>query len=158
MTAATTFGLKIANILEKSWCPVLRNGRTITPFLSIEDGLAEDDWANWKFMTEKLGDRLQLVGDDLFVTNPDIIRRGIREKVANAVLIKPNQIGTLTETLEAIRLAHENGYSCVISHRSGENGRQSALPILLWQPAPARSRQVPCREQIAWRNTIACSG
>ena len=90
------------------------------PILSIEDGLAEDDWANWKFMTEKLGDRLQLVGDDLFVTNPDIIRRGIREKVANAVLIKPNQIGTLTETLEAIRLAHENGYSCVISHRSGE--------------------------------------
>ncbi len=90
------------------------------PILSIEDGLAEEDWQNWKFMTKKLGDRMQLVGDDLFVTNPAIIRRGIREKVANAVLIKPNQIGTLTETLEAIRLAHENGYSCVISHRSGE--------------------------------------
>jgi enolase len=90
------------------------------PIVSIEDGLAEDDWASWLLMTQKLGDRIQLVGDDLFVTNVDRLARGIREKTANSILVKVNQIGTLTETLAAIQLAHRAGYTAVISHRSGE--------------------------------------
>jgi enolase len=90
------------------------------PIVSIEDGLAEDDWATWRALTEGLGDRLQLVGDDLFVTNVERLRRGIDEGVANAILVKVNQIGTLTETLDAIELARANGYGVVISHRSGE--------------------------------------
>jgi enolase 1/2/3 len=90
------------------------------PIVSIEDGLAEEDWAGWKTLTERLGDRVQLVGDDLFVTNVERLRRGIDERVANAVLVKVNQIGTLTETLDAIELARENGYAAVMSHRSGE--------------------------------------
>ncbi len=90
------------------------------PIISLEDGMAEDDWAGWKSLTERLGANLQLVGDDLFVTNTDRLQRGIEEGVANSILIKPNQIGTLTETLAAIRLARENGYTSVISHRSGE--------------------------------------
>ncbi len=90
------------------------------PIISIEDGLAEGDWDGWKLLTQRLGDRIQLVGDDIFVTNPEIIARGIAEGVANSVLIKLNQIGSLTETLEAINLAHHAGYTTVISHRSGE--------------------------------------
>jgi enolase len=90
------------------------------PIVSIEDGLAEDDWAGWKHLTLKLGDKLQLVGDDLFVTNIERIRRGVTEDIANAVLIKLNQIGTLTETIDAVELAHRSGYATVISHRSGE--------------------------------------
>jgi enolase len=90
------------------------------PLVSIEDGLAEDDWDGWKALTKALGDRVQLVGDDLFVTNVERIRRGVTEGAANAVLIKLNQIGTLTETIEAVELAHRSGYAAVISHRSGE--------------------------------------
>jgi enolase len=90
------------------------------PILSIEDGLAEDDWKGWKAMTARLGKKVQLVGDDLFVTNPKRLSRGIREGVANAILIKPNQIGTLTETLEVIDIAKRAGYQKIISHRSGE--------------------------------------
>jgi enolase len=90
------------------------------PIVSIEDGAAEDDWTAWKALTEKLGDRLQLVGDDLFVTNVERLQRGIELGVANAILVKVNQIGTLTESLDAIELARSNGYAPVISHRSGE--------------------------------------
>ncbi|HEY2664392.1 MAG TPA: phosphopyruvate hydratase [Candidatus Binataceae bacterium] len=90
------------------------------PIVSIEDGLAEDDWEGWKSLTQELGSRVQLVGDDLFVTSPKRLRRGIKEKIANSILIKVNQIGTLTETLTAIELAKSAGYSWVISHRSGE--------------------------------------
>jgi enolase len=90
------------------------------PIISIEDGFAEDDWDGWKKMTENLGDRVQIVGDDLFVTNTERIERGIRDGVGNSVLIKVNQIGTLTETLAAIDMAHRAGYTAVISHRSGE--------------------------------------
>jgi enolase len=90
------------------------------PIISIEDGLAEDDWEGWKLMVEKLGDKLQIVGDDLFVTNVERLKRGIQEKAANSILIKLNQIGTLTETLDTIEMAKTAGYTCVISHRSGE--------------------------------------
>ena len=90
------------------------------PICSIEDGCAEDDWAGWKLLTEKIGDRCQLVGDDLFVTNVERLQKGIDEGIANSILIKVNQIGTLTETIDAINLAHRNGYSSIASHRSGE--------------------------------------
>lgn len=91
------------------------------PIISIEDGLAEDDWEGWKLMTERLGDRVQLVGDDLFVTNTERLSKGIDSGVANSILIKLNQIGTLTETLDAIQMAREAGYTAVVSHRSGES-------------------------------------
>jgi enolase len=90
------------------------------PLVSVEDALAEDDWPAWAELTSRLGDRLQLVGDDLFVTNLERLRRGIDERVGNAILLKVNQIGTLTETLDAVELARSNGYVSVISHRSGE--------------------------------------
>ena len=90
------------------------------PIITIEDGLAEDDWAGWKLLTERIGNKVQLVGDDLFVTNPKILRQGIESGTANAILIKVNQIGTLTETLEAIAMAHHARYAAIVSHRSGE--------------------------------------
>ena len=90
------------------------------PIVSIEDGMAEDDWEGWSRLTRAVGDRVQLVGDDLFVTNPEVLRRGIAEGVANAILVKPNQIGSLTETLECIRIAQRAAYGTMISHRSGE--------------------------------------
>jgi enolase len=92
------------------------------PIISIEDGLAEDDWTNWQTLTEQLGDRTQLVGDDLFVTNTQFLERGIRENAGNAILVKLNQIGTLTETFEAVERAQRAGWAAVISHRSGETG------------------------------------
>jgi enolase len=90
------------------------------PIASIEDGMAENDWAGWKMLTDTIGDRVQLVGDDLFVTNVDFLQQGIDRGIANSILVKVNQIGTLSETLDTISLAHKNGYSAVISHRSGE--------------------------------------
>ena len=90
------------------------------PIASIEDGCAEDDWDGWKHLTDVLGAKVQLVGDDLFVTNTERLRRGVESGTANSILVKVNQIGTLTETLEAMELAHRAGYSCVMSHRSGE--------------------------------------
>lgn len=91
------------------------------PIISIEDGLAEDDWEGWKHLTSKLGGRIQLVGDDLFVTNTDRLKKGIEEKIANSILIKVNQIGSITETLDAIEMAKKAGYTAVVSHRSGES-------------------------------------
>ena len=93
---------------------------TTYPLVSIEDGCAEDDWDTWKLLTDKLGKKVQLVGDDLFVTNVDRLKRGIEGGFANAILVKLNQIGTLSETFDAIRMAHEAGYRSIISHRSGE--------------------------------------
>lgn len=90
------------------------------PILSLEDGMAEDDWAGWKTLTEKIGDQVQLVGDDLFVTNVKRLQKGIDEGIANAILIKVNQIGTLSETIDAVNLARRNAYRSVMSHRSGE--------------------------------------
>lgn len=91
------------------------------PIFSIEDGLSEDDWDGWKRLTSALGDKIQLVGDDLFVTNEKILREGIEKGVANAILIKPNQIGSITQTMRTVRLASRNGYKCIMSHRSGES-------------------------------------
>ena len=91
------------------------------PIVSIEDGLSEDDWEGWKILTNELGEKIQLVGDDLFVTNVSILNEGIEKNIANSILIKPNQIGTVSETMQTIRLAQRNGYTCVMSHRSGES-------------------------------------
>jgi enolase len=97
----------------KSWCEKY-------PIVSIEDGMAEDDWEGWKLLTEALGEKIQLVGDDLFVTNPKRLQKGIETNTANALLVKVNQIGTLTETIQAVRMAQNNGYNTIMSHRSGE--------------------------------------
>jgi len=98
----------------------LKNLISNYPIISIEDGMAEDDWNGWKMLTEEIGHKCQLVGDDLFVTNTKRLQKGITEKAANSLLVKVNQIGTLTETIEAVKLAHENNFTCVMSHRSGE--------------------------------------
>ena len=98
----------------------LKNLISNYPIISIEDGMAEDDWNGWKMLTEEIGHKCQLVGDDLFVTNTKRLQKGILEKAANSLLVKVNQIGTLTETIEAVKLAHENNFTCVMSHRSGE--------------------------------------
>ena len=115
------------------------------PICSVEDGLAEEDWEGWKVLTEKIGDRVQLVGDDLFVTNPQRLRRGIETNVANAILIKPNQIGTLTETLDTIKLAKENGYKTIISHRSGETEDTTIADIAVSVNAGQIKTGAPCR-------------
>lgn len=115
------------------------------PIMSIEDGLAEEDWKSWKELTKRIGDKIQLVGDDLFVTNPKRLQNGIDEKVANAILIKPNQIGTLTETLETINLAKENGYNTVISHRSGETEDTFIADFAVALNAGQIKTGAPCR-------------
>ncbi len=119
------------------------------PIFSIEDGVGEDDWDAWFKLTERLGDKIQLVGDDLFVTNTQRLKQGINDKVANSILIKPNQIGTLTETLDAVEMAHRAGYSAVISHRSGETEDTTIADISvalntgqIKTGAPARSDRV----------------
>jgi enolase len=126
--------------------------RTLTekyPIISIEDGLSEDDWEGWKTLTDALGSKVQLVGDDLFVTNKARLKSGIEKGVGNAILIKPNQIGTLSETLEVIRLAQENGYKTIISHRSGESEDTTIADLAaavnagqIKTGAPARSERV----------------
>ncbi len=125
------------------------------PIVSIEDGLAEDDWDGWRALTERLGERVQLVGDDLFVTNPEVLERGIREGAANSILVKPNQIGTLSETLECIRVAQRARYSTVISHRSGETEDTTIADLAvatncgqIKTGAPARSERVAKYNQL----------
>ncbi len=108
------------------------------PIVSIEDGLAEDDWKGWKHLTERLGGRCQLVGDDLFVTNTERLKRGIEEGVANSVLVKVNQIGTLTETLDAVETARRAGYTAVISHRSGETEDSTIADMSVLPRTPGR--------------------
>ena len=115
------------------------------PIFSVEDGLAEEDWEGWQILTQKLGDKVQLVGDDLFVTNMSRLKRGIDKKVANAILIKPNQIGTLTETLDTIRMAKENGYKTIISHRSGETEDTTIADIAVGVNSIQIKTGAPCR-------------
>lgn len=125
------------------------------PIASVEDGLAEEDWESWKVLTEKLGNKVQLVGDDLFVTNLKRLRRGIEKKIANAILIKPNQIGTLTETLDTIRMAKENGYRTVISHRSGETEDTTIADIAVAVNAGQIKTGAPCRtDRVAKYNRL----
>src|SRR5947207_7537773 len=125
------------------------------PIVSLEDPLSEDDWAGWAALTARLGDRIQIVGDDIFVTNPDRIARGIAEKSANALLVKVNQIGSLTETLDAVELAHRAGFRCMISHRSGETEDTTIADLAvalgtgqLKSGAPARSERVAKYNQL----------
>jgi enolase len=126
------------------------------PILSVEDGLAEDDWEGWRALTERLGDRVQLVGDDIFVTNPAIIRRAVAEHVGNAALIKLNQIGTLTETLEAMQVARSAGYGLVVSHRSGETPDDFIADFTVATGAGQIKTGAPCRgERIAKYNQLA---
>ena len=116
------------------------------PIISIEDGLNEDDWEGWKTMTERLGDRLQLVGDDLFVTNVKRLSCGIRLEAANAILVKVNQIGTLSEAMDAVKMAQHAGYRAIISHRSGETEDCFYRRSCSGDREPGRSRQAaPCR-------------
>lgn len=125
------------------------------PIVSVEDGLAEEDWESWKELTEKLGDRIQLVGDDLFVTNRTRLRKGIEKGVANAILIKPNQIGSLTETLETIRIAKKNGYRTIISHRSGETEDTSIADIAVATNSGQIKTGAPCRtDRVAKYNRL----
>lgn len=125
------------------------------PILSIEDGLSEDDWEGWKAMTIRLGDKIQLVGDDIFVTNLNRLMKGIREKVANAILIKPNQIGTLTETLEVIDLAKRSGYRTIISHRSGETEDTTISDLAVGVSAGQIKAGAPSRtERVAKYNQL----
>ncbi|MBI3565849.1 MAG: phosphopyruvate hydratase, partial [Elusimicrobia bacterium] len=123
--------------------------------LSIEDPLAEDDWSGWKALTAKLGERMRLIGDDLFVTNPERLARGIQEKSANAILIKLNQIGTLTETVTAVRDAQKAGFSAVISHRSGETEDAFIADLAVALNAGAIKTGAPCRsERLAKYNRL----
>ena len=115
------------------------------PIYSIEDGLAEEDWKGWKKLTDRLGDKIQLVGDDLFVTNYKRLEKGIENEVANSILIKPNQIGTLTETLDTISLAKENGYGTIISHRSGETEDTTIADIAVAVNSGQIKTGAPCR-------------
>ncbi|NLK39681.1 MAG: phosphopyruvate hydratase, partial [Clostridiales bacterium] len=125
------------------------------PIVSIEDALAEDDWSGWEALTKNLGEKLQLVGDDVFVTNPSILKKGIENKIANSVLIKVNQIGTLTETLETINLAHGAGYTAVISHRSGETEDTFISHLAVATGAGQIKSGAPCRtERVAKYNEL----
>jgi len=124
--------------LWESWC-------SKWPIRSIEDGLAENDWAGWKALTDTLGKRVQLVGDDLFVTNPSFLHRGIREGCANAILVKVNQIGTLSETLDAVRTAHTAGYRAILSHRSGETEDTTIADLAVATNCGQIKTGAPCR-------------
>ena len=125
------------------------------PIISIEDGLAEDDWAGWMLLTAKLGKEVQLVGDDLYVTNAERLERGIREKASNSILIKPNQIGTLSETLTVIRKAQKAGWTTIISHRSGETEDTTIADLAVALDAPFIKSGAPCRsERLAKYNRL----
>ena len=125
------------------------------PIVSIEDGLAEGDWVGWVALTRRLGDKVQLVGDDLFVTNPAILNEGIEKGVGNSVLVKVNQIGTLSETLDTVELAHKSGYTAVLSHRSGETEDTTIAHLAVALNAGQIKTGAPCRsERVAKYNEL----
>jgi enolase len=126
------------------------------PIISIEDGLAEDDFAGWQIMTKRLGDKILLVGDDLFVTNVERLSEGVSLNIGNAILIKPNQIGTLTETLKVIRLAKESGYKVILSHRSGETTDTAISDIAAAVGSDLIKSGAPCRgERVTKYNRLS---
>ena len=143
----TLDGQGMASLLAQ-WCSDF-------PIFSIEDGMAEDDWAGWQDLTRKVGDKVQLVGDDLFVTNTERLRRGIDEKAGNAILIKVNQIGTLTETMEAIAMAHRAGFRAVMSHRSGESEDSTIADLAVALHCGQIKTGAPCRsDRVAKYNQL----
>jgi len=143
------------SLTSQEWVDYLVNWTKQYPILSIEDALDEGDWSGWKYLTEQLGSRCQLVGDDLFVTNAQILQKGIDMQVANAILIKVNQIGTLTETLDTIRMAQEANYNCVISHRSGETEDSFIADLAVATGVGQIKTGAPCRsERVAKYNQL----
>src|SRR5207245_852622 len=135
------------------------------PIISLEDGLAEDDWEGWRGLTARLGSTVQLVGDDLFVTNPARLRRGIEMHVANAILVKVNQIGTLTETLDTVAMARASGYASVISHRSGETEDTTIADLAVASAAgqiktgaPSRGERVPEYNHVLTTGPVRAAG
>ena len=117
------------------------------PIISIEDGLAQDDWEGWKLLTKELGNKIQIVGDDLFVTNVERLARGIKEKAANSILIKLNQIGTLTETIAAIEMARKVGWTAMVSHRSGETDDTFIADLVVAMGTGQIKTGAPCRSE-----------
>ena len=133
------------------WCELVEK----YPIISIEDGMAEEDWDGWVELTRRIGDRVQLVGDDLFVTNTERLKKGIELGAANAILVKVNQIGTLTESLEAIEMAKEAGYACIVSHRSGETEDSTIADLVVATNAGQIKSGAPCRsDRIAKYNQL----
>jgi len=125
------------------------------PIICLEDGLAEDDWEGWALLTRELGNRVQIVGDDLFVTNPDRLKRGIQERSANSILIKLNQIGTVTETLQVIQMAHRAGFTTLVSHRSGETEDTTIADLAVAANAGQLKTGAPARgERVAKYNQL----
>jgi enolase len=124
------------------------------PIVSVEDGLAEEDWEGWQALTQRIGNKVQLVGDDLFTTNPARIQKGIELKAANAVLIKPNQIGTLTETMEAMRIAKEAGWAAMVSSRSGETEDTTIADLAVLEGAGQIKTGPPCQKNIVKYNRL----
>ncbi len=125
------------------------------PIITIEDGMAEDDWEGWRLLTDQLGSRIQLVGDDLFVTNPAILQEGIKQRIANSILIKVNQIGTLSQTLAAVRMAHEAGYTAVISHRSGETEDTTIADLAVaWGTGQIKTGSLSRSDRVAKYNRL----
>ena len=124
------------------------------PIVSIEDGFAEDDWDGFEAMTKELGNKIQIVGDDLFVTNVKRLEKGIEQKAANSILIKLNQIGTVTETIDAVKLAHKNKFTSIISHRSGET-EDTTIADFPWDSLLAKSKPVLFLAQNVWQNTTS---
>ena len=145
--------VKTSQELVRFWADWVRQ----YPIISIEDGLAEDDWDGWRAMTDELGDKIQLVGDDIFVTNTERLSRGIDEDVANSILIKVNQIGSVSETLDAIDMARRNAYTAVISHRSGET-EDTFIADLAVATGAGQIKTGSFRAQIALRNITSCCG
>jgi len=150
-----TLSAENKTLTRKEWINYLAHLVSRYPIITIEDGMAENDWAGWQSLTERLGKHIQLVGDDLFVTNTHLLQKGINEQCANAILIKPNQIGTLTETLKAIQMAEKAGYNRIISHRSGETEDTTIADLAVGTTAGQIKTGSLCRgERIAKYNRL----
>ncbi|MDQ2986627.1 MAG: phosphopyruvate hydratase [Armatimonadota bacterium] len=153
-----TYRFKAGEVRERSSAEMVAYYERLCdkyPIISIEDGLAEDDWTGWKLLTDRLGERIQLVGDDLFVTNVERLYRGISEQIANSILIKVNQIGTLTETMDAVNLARSSGYTSVMSHRSGETEDTTIADLAVASHCGQIKTGAPCRsDRVAKYNQL----